>query len=147
MISDSRSKTTTAPTERPENRHTYVRARSSWRLARCLQSKFAYRKHHASRPIIGIVEDNPYRSKSTVQRGGFCNLRGLSRRSAKNFPRMVKLNSWRGGTGQWITFASRPCEANLEWLEVLSDEDCPRGLHGTRRAYFSVNSMLWMGAT
>ena len=48
-------------------------------------SAWAYRKHHASRPIIGIVEDNPYRSKSTVQRGGFCNLRGLSRKSAKNF--------------------------------------------------------------
>ena len=25
------------------------------------------------------------------------------------------------------------CEANLEWLEVLSDEDCPRGLYDTRR--------------
>ena len=25
--------------------------------------------------------------------GGFCNLRGLSRKSAKNFPREVKLNS------------------------------------------------------
>ena len=67
LISDSRSKTTTAPTDRSENRHTYARASSSWRLARCLQSRFAYRKHRASRPIIGIGEDNPYRSKSTVQ--------------------------------------------------------------------------------
>ena len=46
---------------------------------------------------------------------------------------MVKVSGWRGGTGQWITFASRPRDTNLEWLEVLSDEDVPLRFHGTRR--------------
>ena len=39
----------------------------------------------------------------------------------------------------------RPIVMTAPYRRPLSDEDCPRGLHGTRRTYFSVNSMLWMG--
>ena len=74
--------------------------------------------------FLQFVSARTYISKLAVDLGWISLSGCFPARARRTSHEWCSLSSWRGDTVQWITFVSRPCEANLEWLEVLSDEDC-----------------------